>query len=102
VISLSRKPHQPSRFSKSGYKGYKASVKLVRDGIEEYDPVKLSNSGDVYEFMHDLEDNDRECFYSIHLDSKYKVMSCEETFKGGFLILKYRLTKESLSRNKEG
>ena len=73
----------PSKFSTTGYEGYKVSLKLVREGIEEYDPVYLSNSEDVYEFMQEIEDNDRESFYSIHLDSKNKIMSCEEVSRGG-------------------
>jgi DNA repair protein RadC len=74
---------KPSKFGDTGYEGYKVSVKLVREGVEEYDPVYISNSRDVYEFIQDIEDNDRESFYSIHLDNKNKIISCEEVSRGG-------------------
>ena len=48
----------PSEFGPMGYKGYKVSLKLVREGAEQYDPVTLVNSRDVYEFMEDIEDDD--------------------------------------------
>lgn len=73
---------QPSRFGPVGYEGYRVKVRLVRENVDEYDPVKLMNSKDVYQFMRDIKDNDRESFYSIHLDSKNTVISCEEVARG--------------------
>jgi DNA repair protein RadC len=57
-------------------------VRLVREGRKRYLPRRLSGPRDVYEFLKDLESLDREVFYSIHLDGKNQVVSCEEVSKG--------------------
>jgi DNA repair protein RadC len=54
----------------------------VREGLEEYEPLPLCSSKDVYEFMRGLENLDREVFYSIHVDGRNNVLSCEEVAKG--------------------
>ena len=77
-----KKERRFSSFGSSGYQGYKIGLRLVREGLEDYEPVTLSSSRQVYEFMREIEENDRESFYSIHLDGRNKVISCEEVAKG--------------------
>lgn len=58
------------------------SVRLVREGRRRYEPRKISGPGEVYEFLKDLEKLDREVFYTLHLDGKHQIVSCEEVSKG--------------------
>jgi DNA repair protein RadC len=44
--------------------------------------VRLEEPGDVYKFMSDLQDSDRERFYSVFLDGRHNVISCEEVSCG--------------------
>lgn len=71
-----------SGFDGNSYEGYKVSLKLVREGQGEYSPVRLSQPKDVYEFMEDLKDCDRERFYSVFLNTKNEVINCEEVSSG--------------------
>ena len=71
-----------SRFDDCGYRGYRVSLRLVREEERNYQPRALNCSKDVYEFFKDLEDLDRESFYCAHLDQKNRVVSCEEVSKG--------------------
>jgi len=64
------------------YKGYKVSVKLVREGLQNYFPKKIRNPEDVYNFLKDIENLDREVFYTLHLDAGNHIISCEEVSKG--------------------
>ena len=64
------------------YRGYRVSVRLVRHGHRRYEPRKLTSPMQVYEFLSDLEHLDREVFYSLHLDGKHHLVSCEEVSKG--------------------
>jgi len=71
-----------SCFDGEVYKGYKISLKLVREGLEEYEPYSIQSPMDVYRFMRDLEDSDRERYFPIYLDVKNDVVGCEEAFVG--------------------
>ena len=71
-----------SYFDGEEYKGYKISLRIIRESIDEYDPVVLSNPDDVYNFMKDIQNFDRERLYSICLDSKNQVIHCEEISSG--------------------
>jgi DNA repair protein RadC len=71
-----------SLFDGSAYKGYRVSIKLVRESLEEYEPVRLEGPEDVYSFMKELQDSDRERFYSLFLDGRNTVISCEEVSSG--------------------
>ena len=73
---------EKSRFDECGYRGYRVSLRLVRDEDRDYQPRALNCSKDVYDFFKDLEDLDRESFYCAHLDQKNRVISCEEVSKG--------------------
>lgn len=73
---------EKSSFGRDGYRGYKVRLQLIREGMDEYDPVYIGGPEDVYGFMKELEDFDRETFYTLHLDAKNKVISCEEVTKG--------------------
>lgn len=67
-----------SLFDGSAHRGYRVSVRLEREGLEEYEPVRIEGPEDVYKFMSDLKDSDRERFYSLFLDGRNTVISCEE------------------------
>ena len=71
-----------SRFDDGDYRGYRVSLRLIRDEERNYQPRALNCSRDVYEFFKDIEDLDRESFYCAHLDQKNQVISCEEVSKG--------------------
>lgn len=75
-------PKKHSLFDGSDYKGYRVSIKLIREGLEEYEPVRLEGPEDVYNFMKELQDSDREKFYSLFLDGRHNVISCEEISSG--------------------
>ena len=72
----------PSHFNGEKYNGYKISLRIVRENYEEYEPIPIFRSLDVYNFMRDIEDLDREKLYTICLDSKYQIIQCEETSSG--------------------
>ncbi len=67
-----------SRFDGESYKGYRVSLRLVRENLAEYEPVSVCSPREVYEFMSGLSRSDRERIYSLHLDSKNVLMGCEE------------------------
>ena len=71
-----------SHFNEGDYRGYRVSLRLIRDEDRDYQPRALNCSKDVYEFFKDIEDLDRESFYCAHLDQKNRVISCEEVSKG--------------------
>lgn len=73
---------EDSRLEGGEYKGYRISVKLVRNGKDLYNPKMLTNPEEVYDFLKEIQDLDREVFYSIHLDNKNRIISCEEISKG--------------------
>jgi len=73
---------QKSRLEKGTYRGYRVSIRLVREGRRRYDPRKICGPGDVYEFLKGLQDLDREVFYALHLDGKHQIVSCEEVSRG--------------------
>ena len=75
-------PRKRSLFDGSAYKGYRVSIRLVREGLEEYEPVRLETPEDVYRFMSELKDCDRERFYSLFFDNRNAVVSCEEISSG--------------------
>lgn len=57
-------------------------MKLVRKGYGRYEPREIRCPDDVYAFMRDLGESDRERFYSLHLDSRNSVVGCEEVSCG--------------------
>jgi len=75
-------PKTPSHFDGAFYKGYRVSIKLVRENLDEYEPYRIEKPEDVYRFMQDLENSDRERYYTIFLDVKNQVLGCEEVSVG--------------------
>ena len=73
---------EESRMVDGTHRGYRVSVRLVRRGRHRYRPRKIERPGEVYEFLSDLQYLDREVFYSLHLDGKYQLVSCEEVSRG--------------------
>ena len=73
---------EQSRFVGGTYRGYRVSVRLIREGRTRYLPRKITGPGDVYDFLKDLENLDREVFYTLHLDGMHQIVSCEEVSKG--------------------
>ena len=73
---------QKSLFNGSGYAGYRVSLRLVREGYADYAPIVIACPHDVYEFMKELKDFDRERFYAICLDTRHQVVHCEEISSG--------------------
>jgi DNA repair protein RadC len=71
-----------SSFQGDSYRGYKVSIRLVKESLADYEPVRVSNPGDVYAFMSDLKHSDRERFYSLLLDSRNAIVNCEEVSCG--------------------
>jgi DNA repair protein RadC len=71
-----------SFFDGETYRGYKISLKLVREGIDDYQPARIHSPTDVYQFMSEIKNNDRERFYSVHLDTNHSIVSCEEVSSG--------------------
>lgn len=71
-----------SFFNGKEYIGYKISLRIVREGVNDYSPLVLTGPEDVYNFMKDIGNFDRERFYSICLDSKNQVVHCEEISSG--------------------
>lgn len=71
-----------SSFEGDSYKGYRVSIRLVRENLAEYEPVRVTNPGDVYRFMSDLKHSDREKFYSLLLDTRNTIVNCEEVSCG--------------------
>ncbi len=76
------KPRTPSLFNGESYRGYKVSLKLVREGLEEHNPVRIESAEDVYKFMKGLGEADRERVYSLCLDGMGEIVSCEEVSSG--------------------
>jgi hypothetical protein len=51
-------PQKPYSFDGQSYAGYRVSVRLAREGLEEHEPVNVSGPADVYRFMNDLKHRD--------------------------------------------
>lgn len=71
-----------SSFKGDSHREYKASIRLVKENLADYEPVRVSNPGDVYTFMSDLKHSDRERFYSLLLDTRNAIVNCEEVSCG--------------------
>jgi len=71
-----------SFFDGESYKGYRVSIRLVREGLEEFEPFNVRSPDDVYRFMGDLKHSDRERCYSLFLDVSSAVVGCEEVSCG--------------------
>jgi len=71
-----------SSFDGNSYAGCRVSVKLVRRSYGRYKPMEIKSPEDVYGFMRDLRESDRERFYSLHLDNRNSVVGCEEVSCG--------------------
>jgi DNA repair protein RadC len=76
------RPRRPSFFDGESYKGYKVSVRLVREGLDEHNPVRITGADAAYKFMKGLESSDRERFYSLCLHPEGHVVGCEEVASG--------------------
>lgn len=64
------------------YKGYTIHTKMVVRGRDEYKPMKVSKTSDVYDTFKKLRESDRERFYSIHLNSDNNVIGVEMVSQG--------------------
>ena len=62
-------------FEEDSYRGYRVSIRLVRENLSDYEPVKVSNPGDVYAFMSDLRHSYRERFYCLLLNPKNAIVN---------------------------
>jgi len=71
-----------SSFDGKSYEGYRVSLRLVREGRDDYSAVKIEQPKDIYEFMNDLKHSDRERFYSVFLNARNEVINCEEVSTG--------------------
>ena len=71
-----------SRIVDGKYEGYRVSLRLVREGDQEFEPRVINNSRQAYEFYQGLSGLDREVFYATHLDQRNQVLSCEEVSRG--------------------
>lgn len=70
-----------SRLVNGSYEGYRVSVQLVREA-PDYEPVQITDASDVYRFLSDIQQYDREVLYSLHLDGRSRVVGCEEVSRG--------------------
>jgi DNA repair protein RadC len=75
-------PKKPSSFNNGSYEGYKVKLVLIREGLDQYDPVALNTPSAVYSFMKDIQYLDREKFYSIHVNSRNQVIGLDEVSSG--------------------
>lgn len=64
------------------YRGYRVSLRLVREGRRRYRLRTVSGPKDVYGFFSDLTKLDREVFCTVHLDGRNQIISCEEVSRG--------------------
>ena len=71
-----------SYVGKRGYVGYHTRVELIRGGTDLYEPVAISGPKDVYDFLKNVRNSDRESLYSILLDAANQVIGCEEVSRG--------------------
>ena len=73
---------EDSKFVGGAYHGYRVSVRLIREGAEQYRPYRITGPTEVYDFFKELSAMDRETFYCVHLDQRNQVISCEEVSRG--------------------
>jgi DNA repair protein RadC len=71
-----------SHFNSYEYEGYRVKTKLVIEGQNEYRPLRLSCSADVYKAFKNLHESDKERFYAVHLDSKNTVLGVDMVSQG--------------------
>lgn len=64
------------------YKGFNVKTKLVIDGRDEYKPMKLMKSSEVYHAFKDLDQSDKERFYTVLLDTKNTVIGVDLVSQG--------------------
>lgn len=69
-------------FYDGSYHGFKVRIRMVRENGSRYKARKIKCSGDVYSFLKCLENEDREKFIVLLLDSKVQVIGVEETSVG--------------------
>ena len=81
-VNLMARAKRRSYLSRRGYVGYRTRVELVREGAEQYVPVRIRGPGDVFELLRHAAKADRECLYSVMLDSSMQVVGCEEVSRG--------------------
>ncbi|MFA5032762.1 MAG: JAB domain-containing protein [bacterium] len=75
---------KPESFYDGSYHGYSVKLKVVREN-SEYKPVQLNTPKSVYNFVKHLENEDREKFISILLDSKNRVLGVDEVSTGSLM-----------------
>jgi len=80
-VKTDRTAHK-SHFQGGTYKGYSVSLRLVRERLEDFDPIHLSHPRDVYDLMREIEDYDKERFYALPLDVKNTLLGCDEVSRG--------------------
>lgn len=71
---------KPISFYDGGYKGYEVELKLERH--DNYKPLYLSSSGDVYKFLKPLQYEPREKIISMMLDTRNKLVGVYEASHG--------------------
>jgi DNA repair protein RadC len=71
-----------SYFDGYEYQGYRVRTKLVIEGDGDYKPIKFATPAEVYQAFRNLADSDKERFYTVHLDTKNKVLGIEMVSQG--------------------
>lgn len=67
------------------YHGCSIQLRMERNNYSGFVPVYLNSPGDVYQFLKDLENSDRERFVTISLDAKNAVTGVDEVSIGDLL-----------------
>ena len=65
-----------------GYVGYRTRLEIVRDNVDTREPLLISKPGEVYAFLRNVRNRDRESLYSILLDATNHVIGCDEVARG--------------------
>ncbi len=71
-----------SYFNGFMYKGVRVFTKIEIIGRDEYKPIQMVESSDVYRVFENLRESDKEKFYSMHLDQEKKVIGVEMVSQG--------------------
>ncbi len=65
-----------------GYVGYRTRLEIVRDNVDTREPFLISQPEEVYAFLRNVRNRDRESLYSILLDAANQVIGCDEVARG--------------------
>ena len=71
-----------SYFDGQEYRGYSIKTQMIRENLEEYNPVKLKGAKFVYQMFKGLEVLDQERFYSIVVDGDNYIIGVYLAFQG--------------------